>query len=84
MLQNTMLDRIIQKIGVAIAVGGQWRVVGQFSSPLKYLKRLQTDFLCNRMRLSKVKPCIQQCLSVCVRVITTLHVLKFYHRHNGS
>jgi len=84
MPRNTMQDRRIQKIGVDIALGGQWRLVGQFSSPLKCLKRLQTDFLCNRMRLSKVKPCIQQCLSVCVRVITTQHVLKFCHCHNGS
>jgi hypothetical protein len=30
---------------VNIALGGRWRVAGQFSSPLKCLKRLQRDFL---------------------------------------
>jgi len=84
MPQNAMQHRRIQKIGVNIALGGRWRVAGQVSSPLKCLRRLQTGFLCNRMRPSKMKPCIQQCLSVHVRVITTLHGLTFCHRHNNN
>ena len=83
MSQKAMQD-IIQKIGVNIALGGRWRLVGKFSSLLKFLKRLQTVFLYNKMRLSKMKPCIQQCLSVYVRVITSLPVLTFCHRHNGN
>jgi hypothetical protein len=59
MPHNAMQDRRIQKIGVNIALGGRLRVVGQFSSPLKCLKRLQTDFLCNKMRISKMESCIQ-------------------------
>jgi hypothetical protein len=46
MPQKAMQDRM-QKIGVNIALGGRSRVAGQFSSLLKFLRRLQTDFLYN-------------------------------------